>query len=245
MLIDFRSLPCASDELIRWETWLNPDEQGRFQAYRFQKDKDLFVARRGLAREIVGRLTHQPAERIDIQSLSSGNLYATMASQRLDLRLSVSKTKGWIACGACWEQCLGIDIEAVRPLEELDQLVSLHLTDCEKIAWNNLASCHQLDRYYRLWVVKEATLKAIGLGLQTPTTCIECVSAIQGELQGFVTIKSMPDEFQLHYRLEPLQQAGSTDYAWRAIAIPENSSQECKREDIGLGSRTDLEPVEP
>ena len=62
-------------------------------------------------------------------------------------------------------QQIGIDLECVRPLPDLDRLVSQCLSPAEVRALDAAELLDPLDSFYRYWTCKEACLKGLGIGL--------------------------------------------------------------------------------
>ncbi len=60
---------------------------------------------------------------------------------------------------------MGIDIEKIRDLPDIDQLIEKNLTRRER---NYLLKdpAHKLDSFFRFWTFKESYLKAIGEGMR-------------------------------------------------------------------------------
>lgn len=62
---------------------------------------------------------------------------------------------------------LGIDVEYVQPLDDLENLISW-FSDEEKKFFLSMSSEKRLECFYELWTLKESYLKALGKGLDCP-----------------------------------------------------------------------------
>jgi len=87
------------------------------------------------------------------------------AAPAIDLRFNLSHTRGMALIGAAIGREVGIDIEQVRPMEDLDAMARSVMSPAELMRWLALAETDREWAFYRLWARKEAYLKAIGLGL--------------------------------------------------------------------------------
>lgn len=87
------------------------------------------------------------------------------------LRFSVANTPGLVACVVSSEGWPGVDVEPVRA-EVAAELVQTCLSPRERAAYLDLPAEHRPYRFARLWTLKEAYLKALGIGLdQAPDRC--------------------------------------------------------------------------
>jgi len=68
--------------------------------------------------------------------------------------------------GIVHNDAVGIDIERIRPVA--DGMFQMIGYDDE---WDLLAEIERFERFFRLWTAKEATLKAVGIGLKGLSRC--------------------------------------------------------------------------
>ncbi len=80
------------------------------------------------------------------------------------LEFNLSHSGGIIALAVARDG-VGVDIEAVRPLPELDAMAARSLAATEHREWTAAPPERRLDVFHRLWTRKEACLKAAGTGL--------------------------------------------------------------------------------
>ena len=77
---------------------------------------------------------------------------------------SISHSGSWVWVAFCREAAVGIDVEEVRRLEDLDDLINhLHPSEAESIRGKAADDVHAA--FFRCWTRKEALLKAVGEGL--------------------------------------------------------------------------------
>jgi 4'-phosphopantetheinyl transferase len=76
-------------------------------------------------------------------------------------------------------RAVGVDIEAVRPLPELDLMIAEVCTQRERAALRALPDAERLVAFFEIWTRKEAVLKARGDGLGASLDRVEV--ALPGE----------------------------------------------------------------
>jgi len=204
---DLIYLPVDPALLPQWTSWLTDDERLRLSGYRRRKDQQLFVARRGLARECIAKELSLAPQSIRLMNQPSGKLdwnandfdYGPRA-----IDFSVSRTAGCVAAVVSRKQCVGIDVERISLLPEIETLAIQNLHPIELKDWLDMPETSRLVAYYRLWVVKEAFAKALGVGLTLPPRDIlanEAMNNTRGKVESILS----PDQSQeAEFWLKPI-----------------------------------------
>lgn len=145
--------------------FLNPAEQNRFRRYLRVEDARRFASRRIALRCILGRyLECAPTEIVFAAQDATGkpmldhpyrNRFVFNASSSSDIALIAVAHDG----------TLGIDVEAMRPFDDMDQIAKRFFTRHEIACWCAFPLEQRCNAFYRLWTAKEALLKAVGTGL--------------------------------------------------------------------------------
>ncbi len=163
--------PIDPSLMQRWTSWLTGDEKMRFTSYRRREDQQLFVARHGLVRECIANQLSLAPESIRLVSQPSGKLgwnVNDFGYEQTLIDFSVSRAAGVAAAVVCKTHLVGIDVERICLLPEIKTLATQNLHPVELKYWQQLPEAARLHAYYRLWVVKEAYAKALGVGLTLP-----------------------------------------------------------------------------
>lgn len=144
---------------------LNEEERRRAQRLRLERDRRRFVATRGhLRRVLASKLGISPS---DVE-LEYGRLGKPRLSQRMpsrNLRFSVSRSGDVAVIAVSTRQQFGVDIEAVLPVPEADEIASLCLFPSEYGSYAALGPEDRLKGFLRHWTRLEAISKALGCGL--------------------------------------------------------------------------------
>jgi 4'-phosphopantetheinyl transferase len=146
------------------ESSLPAGEIERANRFRYPHLRDSFVAVHGTLRHLLARYLDLPPARIQLATSPHGK--PVLASGGFHFNLSHSGTLAAIAIGATYP--LGIDLEQMRPLPDLEQLARRFF--CPEEAAEVLAHPEPVrtQAFYSCWTRKEAYLKATGSGLSTP-----------------------------------------------------------------------------
>lgn len=85
---------------------------------------------------------------------------------------SWSRSEGWTGLGLSRHPAFGLDIERPRPLDHRAMLETI-CGEGELAALSTLPETEIADLFWRIWTAKEAILKALGTGFQTPADQLE------------------------------------------------------------------------
>ena len=159
------SLDASPADLSALKKTLSPQEMKRAQQFRFEKDRNRFIAGRGLVRSLLGRyLQLRPAD-LEFAEGPHGKpfLSGALAESRLHFNLAHSENR--VLIGLTRVGIIGVDIERIRPLDGVDELVGRFFSTREKSAFQKLPPKRRSAAFFRLWTRKEAWLKGTGEGL--------------------------------------------------------------------------------
>ncbi len=81
------------------------------------------------------------------------------------LHFSLARRDGWCAIALCRNQPVGVDIEQVRELREMDDVAALYFSPQDYKALKQLNGSAKQKRFFELWTALEAMGKRLGLGL--------------------------------------------------------------------------------
>ncbi|ANE56567.1 4'-phosphopantetheinyl transferase superfamily protein [Methylomonas sp. DH-1] len=141
---------------------LLPDrERGLVQAYKRLEQRHRFVAVRGLLRRtLAGYLGVEPQELV----FELGE-FGKPALQAAELYFNISHSGAHLLIAVADFGPVGVDVETVRAGRNLHALAGRCFSGREYRDWAALPADQQLPGFYRLWVKKEAFVKAVGRGI--------------------------------------------------------------------------------
>ena len=87
------------------------------------------------------------------------------------LHFNLSDTGGYLAIAFSWQSPVGIDIEQIRPVDEMLSLIANYFSPKEQAY---VKAQDSLIRFWEIWNRKEAVCKALGVGLQNDLPFWDC-----------------------------------------------------------------------
>ena len=154
--------------LARYVDILNADEKKRWQRFHFAKHRHQFLIARALVRSTLSCYADiRPADwRFIFNQYGKPEIAPTLWSQ--PLRFNLAHTDGLIVCAVVWEHALGVDVENVQKKPETLK-IDEHVFSKQEVAdLVSLPEADQTERFYHYWTLKEAYIKAKGMGLALP-----------------------------------------------------------------------------
>lgn len=152
----------------RYAGWLDHDERVRWQRFHVKADQQCYLLAHALVRSVLaGYLQLQPAQlRFTHNRYGKPELDKALQPATGALRFNLSHTRGLIAFAVTTEAEIGVDVEATTRNVEMQALADRFFAPAEAALLQNAAADAQRDRFFSLWTLKEAYVKARGLGLQ-------------------------------------------------------------------------------
>jgi 4'-phosphopantetheinyl transferase len=177
---------------------LSPDERARAQRFVFERHRRAYALSRGILRVLLGRyISLQPAD-IQFSYGSKGKPYLLEFARQI--RFNCSHSDG-MALYAMTRHCdLGIDIEKIRPLQEMEQLAQRFFCPEEVHELLSLKPAEREAAFFRCWSRKEAYIKAVGDGLSIPLDGFR-VTLVPGDPVEFIHLgndRDLAREWTLH-----------------------------------------------
>jgi 4'-phosphopantetheinyl transferase len=144
---------------------LSADERARAARFVFARHRNRFVARRGMLREILGRLLRaDPAHLVFTCGAHGKPRLATPVGGRL-LHFNLAHSDALAVYVVSAQSEVGVDVERIRPVPEAGEIASRFFSPREYRAWRVLRSRRRLEAFLHCWTRHESLLKAVGIGL--------------------------------------------------------------------------------
>lgn len=124
------------------------------------------------ARELAAELTHKKPEALLVLDGKHGKPQLSGAEAEISIAHS-----GEYAAAAAAKRPVGIDLERMRPVL---RTLALRVCSPEEQAWIHAVPDQYLIRFFRLWTMKEAYGKMLGIGIFAPRRFY--ARFVQGEL---------------------------------------------------------------
>ncbi|MCH7915505.1 MAG: 4'-phosphopantetheinyl transferase superfamily protein [Deltaproteobacteria bacterium] len=147
-----------------WGT-LSKDERTMAGRFYFRKDRERFIATRGLLRAILGRYLGQEPASLRFRYGPHGKPYLALGGDVLDLRFNLSHSQNLALYAVALGREVGVDLERVRFDETAMEIATQFFSTRELAALRALPEHTRTETFFKYWTVKEAYLKAKGEGL--------------------------------------------------------------------------------
>lgn len=151
------------------EMLLDQGERERASRFRFERDRDRFVAAHAGLRLSLSEVLHDPPECIGIALGPHGK---PMLAPARNWAFNMSHSEGWALIGVTPADRVaevGVDIEVCRSIDDWRDLAREHFSRAEVEALAGTDEPHRSRAFLRCWTRKEACVKALGTGLTVPT----------------------------------------------------------------------------
>jgi 4'-phosphopantetheinyl transferase len=153
---------------------LSAGERERADALWRSDDRRDYVAAHALLRRAMSISTGQAPEHLVFERDGNGKPFLVRTGRApASPQFSLSHTHDLVACVTSTTCAVGIDAEAVNPAIDVPRLATRYFTADEAAALQRWSAEERASRFCELWSLKEALLKAAGIG---PTTSIDSVS---------------------------------------------------------------------
>jgi 4'-phosphopantetheinyl transferase len=177
------SLNLEKEALDRCASTLSQDEKFRAARFLFPRDRDHFVAARGVLRELLGKYAVRSPAQLEFRYGRHGKPALRAESDESPVRFNLSHSGGLAVYAFARNRELGIDLEPVRPEFAGENIAERHFSPQELEEWNRLAPGLRAEAFFLGWTRKEAYIKARGEGLQIPLASFS-VTLTPGQPEG-------------------------------------------------------------
>ena len=147
--------------LAEYQASLSPDELERLRRIAHAESRRLFLAGRGLLREVLSQRCGVDARAIEFQY----NAYGKPSLKTLiepPLEFNVSHTRGLAVCAISPVGQLGVDVERERRIANPLQIARRFCAPAEAAALERLPAARRVTAFLELWTLREALVKARG-----------------------------------------------------------------------------------
>jgi 4'-phosphopantetheinyl transferase len=161
-------LDCEEALLRRFEATLASDESDRVKRYFFQRDRDHFIATRGILRDLLGSYVTRAPKEIEFEYTPQGKPSLRPKGLARPIRFNVSHSHGLALFAFAVGRNLGVDVELVRPDFGGDEIAERYFAPQEVEELRSLSASLRAEGFFLCWTRKEAYVKAKGEGLHIP-----------------------------------------------------------------------------
>ncbi len=141
---------------------LSAEERERAANFRFSGHRDAYIVSRGLLRSILSQYSNEAPQQLVISYGSNGK----PKLEDSPVYFNVAHSGQRVVFALARERMLGIDIELVRPMPNLEEIAMQFFSVPEYEDLLQVPEQERVSAFFRCWTRKEAYVKATGDGLQ-------------------------------------------------------------------------------
>jgi 4'-phosphopantetheinyl transferase len=155
--------------ISRLQEWLSEGEQARARRFHFAHHRRGYIAGRAILRYLVAAYSGEPEpKRVAFVKGPRGKPYLNTRYRRFPLWFNQADSNGIALYAFTRLNEIGIDIEHMREVPDMDAFVSRTFSEAEQSAYFSLPLKDRKEAFFNCWTRKEAFIKAIGEGLYFP-----------------------------------------------------------------------------
>ncbi len=149
---------------------LSEDERARAARFHFPKDRRAYVIAHAALRMILVLYTggDPAAMRFEVGRYGKPTLAGGLGP-----RFNLTHSGALAVVGLSSDRELGVDVEWLREMSDLESIAARYFTPTERVALLNFPPAERGRAFLDGWTRKEAVMKALGLGVSQPPESIE------------------------------------------------------------------------
>jgi 4'-phosphopantetheinyl transferase len=144
---------------------LDSEELHISASFRFERDRQRFIIRRIILRKLLSLYLGITPQMVRLRYSPHGKPYLLTPCDGDSIQFNTSHSKGLALYVFSRQRHLGVDLESLQLIPEIDALLSRWLPTQEAVSLLKLSTEKKHLAFFTFWVQKEAYLKALGQGL--------------------------------------------------------------------------------
>jgi len=185
----FRSTELLDDAAVAEATsTLSGDELAQYRRFHFARDARDYAAAHALLRATLSRYGDRAPERWRFDKTANGKPFLVDQGAGC-ASFSLSHTHGMVACAVTQDADVGVDVECIDRAVDAGEIAARFFAPTEADLLARLDADARRDRFFDLWTLKEAFVKALGVGLSMSLASL----AFTIDAAGGVTLEAPAD----------------------------------------------------
>ena len=185
--------------------WLDQSEQARLERIQAARRRREFVLCRSALRAVLCDRLDCDNTQLSFEDSEQGKPSALVRAAAAAIDFSVSHSGGHALIAVVEEGRVGIDVEDRSTTRDIDGAASLTFTPAEQAELAAMSGARKTEFFYRIWTMKEALIKALGVGFGLNPSRFEIPPAMRSGARHCVfRFPHLPGE---RWRLEDLGNA--------------------------------------
>lgn len=145
--------------------WLSADERGRLERFVLEPPRRLYLLGHALVRGVLSHYTDISPSAWQFSATAEGKPELAAPAGCPPLRFNLSHSGGVAVCGVTLRREIGVDVEDTRRAVDALGLSRRYFAPGEAAEIARCAGPQRRQRFFAIWTIKEAVLKACGTGI--------------------------------------------------------------------------------
>lgn len=170
--------------LSQYYNLLNREERLQQKRFYFEKHRHQYLITRAMVRSVLSLYVNKIApEKWNFKKNDYGKPSISNSSLSIPLCFNISHTDGLVVMAVTLDQEIGVDVEYLPRLGKMLEIASSFFSPIEMKQLLDLPPEKQEHRFFDLWTLKEAYIKACGMGLSIPLDHFSYSFSQQGKIR--------------------------------------------------------------
>lgn len=185
--------------LDQYRQLLTDEERAQERRFHFANDQHRYLVTRALVRTVLSRYAPVAPEHWAFSTNAYGKPeIANDDRTARKISFNISHTHGLIVLGITGDKSLGLDTENVCARQAPIDVARHYFSADEVAALHTLPANMQHDRFFQYWTLKEAYIKARGMGLSIPLN--QFSFHLPHDVHPGILFHSLPDDHASRWR---------------------------------------------
>ena len=142
--------------LSKFEATLSSDEMSRAERFHFSRDRNGYIAGRGILRELLAGYVGRPRAELEFCYGAWGKPFLRQENPTRAIQFNVSHSQGWALLAFSLGRNLGVDVEFIRADVVADEIADRYFSTQEIAELKALPQKMRAEGFFRCWTRKEA-----------------------------------------------------------------------------------------
>jgi 4'-phosphopantetheinyl transferase len=138
---------------------LSSDEKERARRFQFNKHRNAYIFARAILRILLANYTGMEASQLLIDNTYHGKPFLVNSTQTQDLNFNLSHSGGFAIYAFTRKRRVGIDLEQIRPISEIEQIAAGNFSPEENRQLREVGESDRLKAFFNCWTRKKDSLK--------------------------------------------------------------------------------------
>jgi len=164
---------------------LSEDERARLERFKFERHRREHLATRALERSALSAYAEIAPEEWRFEAGEHGrpSIAEALAGRAAGLKFNLSNSLGLVVCAVSHGPEIGVDVEPYTRAKTIEEVAERFFSERELEQLEPLRGQERRERGLTLWTLKEAYMKARGMGMVLPTNLFSFVYEDRGEIR--------------------------------------------------------------